>query len=255
MTTVFFIHGMWVAPWVWDRFVPLFEAEGYRCMRTTLRYHGEGPEDPDPRLGTTSLLDYAADLEREIRALDDLPVVIGHSMGGLLAQMLAANGLARAAVLLTPASPHGVMALRPSVIRSFASIMGRWTFWTRPVRPTFAEACYGILNVVPESERCSLYDRFCHESGHAVAEIGLWVLDRHKAAAAEAARIMCPMLVIGAGCDRMTPPDVVRRVASRYPTATYREFADHGHWLVGEPGSDKVAAGVIEWLKGQSIRP
>jgi pimeloyl-ACP methyl ester carboxylesterase len=81
------------------------------------------------------------------------------------------------------------------------------------------------------------------------------VLDRHKAAAAEAARIMCPMLVIGAGCDRMTPPDVVRRDASRYPTATYREFADHGHWLVGEPGSDKVAAGVIEWLKGQSIRP
>ncbi|MCU0612819.1 MAG: alpha/beta hydrolase [Candidatus Eisenbacteria bacterium] len=249
MTTLFFIHGMWCAPWVWEGFTQAFEEAGYRCVRATLRHHGEGPGTPEPRLGATSLLDYAADLESEIRALGDPPVVVGHSMGGLLAQMLAARGLARAAVLLTPASPHGVMALRPSVMRSFASVMCQPAFWRRPVRLSFAEASYGIFNMTPESKRRALYDKFCHESGRAAAEIGLWFLDSRRSAAVDASSVTCPMLVIGAARDRMTPSPIVRRVAGCYPTATYHEFADHGHWLIGEPGSEAVADVVVEWLK------
>ena len=59
-------------------------------------------------MGTTSLLDYAADLEREILALPERPVIIGHSMGGLLAQILAARGLCSRLVCLTPAAPRGI---------------------------------------------------------------------------------------------------------------------------------------------------
>jgi pimeloyl-ACP methyl ester carboxylesterase len=74
-------------------------------------------------LGTTSLLDYAADLEKQIRELEEVPILMGHSMGGLLAQIFGSRGLARALVLLTPASPAGILALKPSVIQSFSSIL------------------------------------------------------------------------------------------------------------------------------------
>lgn len=256
MTTLFFIHGMWAAPWVWDRCVSAFEAEGYRCVRATLRYHGEGADTPpDPRLGATGLLDYATDLKREIRALGNLPVVVGHSMGGLLAQILAARGLARAAVLLTPASPHGVMALRLSVVRSFASVMCRPGFWRHPMRLSFAEASYGIFNMVPKAERRALFDRFCFESGRAAAEIGFSYLDDRRASSVDAKAVTCPMLVIGASSDRMTPASVVRKVARRYPTATYRLLPGHGHWLIGEPSYGEVGSCIHEWLRAQGLEP
>ena len=92
--TVFMIHGMWGGSWYWQNYKNHLEARGYRCITSTLRYHDVSPKDaPHPQLGTTSLLDYADDLEKEIRALGVKPIIIGHSMGGLLAQMLAARGL------------------------------------------------------------------------------------------------------------------------------------------------------------------
>ena len=95
-----------------------------------MRYHDVNPDEPPhPLLGNISLLDYAEDLEREVRKFENPPILMGHSMGGLMAQILASRGLATALVLLTPASPHGIMALKPSVIKSFWSVMKKWGFW------------------------------------------------------------------------------------------------------------------------------
>ena len=121
--TIFMIHGMWGGSWHWENYKRLFEKEGYHCVTTILRYHDMDPKDaPNPQIGTTSLTDYAEDLEQEIQKLGVKPIVMGHSMGGLLAQILGSRGLAKALVLLTPASPAGVMALTPSVIKSFWSM-------------------------------------------------------------------------------------------------------------------------------------
>ncbi len=113
---------------------------------------------PDACLGTTSLLDYAEVLDGEIKQLRDKPIVMGHSMGGLLAQMLGARGLAEALVLLTPASPAGIVAITPSVIRSFWSIQTKWGWWRKPTRQTFAEAAYSLLHLLPETEQKQAYD-------------------------------------------------------------------------------------------------
>lgn len=204
VTTLSFINGMRCAPWVWDGFSRAFEDVGYDCVRATLRYHGDGPADPGPRLGTTSLLDYAADLEREIRGLSHLPIVVGHSMGGPLAQMLAARGLARAGVLLVPAAPSSAAALRPSVVRSFAGIMWRPGFWRRPMRLSFAKASYGIFNMVPKAQRRALFDRFCHESGRSAAAIALELL-YHPGGWNECPHSNTPVLRIGTVRCRMTP--------------------------------------------------
>jgi len=89
------VHGMWSRPHVWDNFRQFFEARNYRVVVPALRHHDRSPDGtPHPDLGTTSLADYISDLACEIGQLDRKPLVIGQSMGGLLAHMLAARGLA-----------------------------------------------------------------------------------------------------------------------------------------------------------------
>ena len=81
--TIFMIHGMWGRAWYWENYKSFFEAKGYHCITTTLRFHDMDPkETPNPQLGTASLLDYAGDLEEEIRQLGVKPILMGHSMGG-----------------------------------------------------------------------------------------------------------------------------------------------------------------------------
>jgi pimeloyl-ACP methyl ester carboxylesterase len=205
-------------------------------------------------LGTTSLLDYAQDLEEQISALEERPILMGHSMGGLLAQILGSRGLARGLVLLTPASPSGINALYPSVIKSFWSVLTRWGFWKKPQRLPFDAATYAMLHLLPTDEQKAIYDRFVFESGRATAEIGFWLLDFRGATKVDPTKVTCPVLVVSGAEDRITPASVVRKVADKYSSvSTYREFENHAHWVVGEPGWEKIATGVLDWLDG--IRP
>ncbi len=251
--TIFMIHGMWAKPHVWDAYAAFFTERGYRCVRPTLRYHDIEPgEPPDPRLGTTSLLDYADDLGEEIEDLDRRPIIIGHSMGGLLAQMLAARGLAEAAVLLTPAPPAGILLVhKPSVIRTFWKMQVQWGFWRKPVRLGFEESVYSTLHLLDPEEQRETYDELVWESGHAVFEIGYWFLDGDGAARVDETEVTCPTLVVGGGKDRMVPPSVVRRVARKYDhVATYKEYPSHAHWIIEEPGWEHVAGDLVAWLEG-----
>jgi len=244
------IHGMWGGGWHWENYKNFFEGKGYHCITPTLRFHDVSPkEPPSPHLGNTSLLDYAEDLEREIRKLNALPVLMGHSMGGLLAQILASRGLAKAAILLTPASPRGIIALRPSVIRSFWSGLTKWGFWRRPVRQTFNEAVYSMLHLMTVEEQQELFSRFVYESGRAACEIGFWFLDPKRAAEVDESKVLCPVLVIAGAQDRITPAPVVRKIADKYKAvSTYREFANHAHWVIGEPGWPEIVEYIFDWL-------
>jgi pimeloyl-ACP methyl ester carboxylesterase len=244
------VHGMCGASWHWDHYRVFFEERGYACLTPTLRYHDMDPrDDPDPVLGNTSLLDYAEDLEEEIKNLGVTPIIMGHSMGGLLAQMLGSRGLAKALVLLTPASPSGIMALKFSVIKCFWSTMTTWAFWRKPFRFTFNEAAYGVLNRCPAEEQRELYSRFVYESGRAASEIGFWLLDPQSAAKVDESKITCPVLVVAGGEDRIVPPAVVSKVRDKYQAVcTYKEYPDHGHWVLGEAGWETIAQEIADWL-------
>jgi non-heme chloroperoxidase len=247
--TLYMIHGMWGSGAYWSNYRSYFEAQGYRVLTPTLRHHGGRFEDPPPpALGNTSLLDYAADLEGEIRTLDRKPILMGHSMGGLLAQMLASRGLAKAVVLLTPASPRGINALRVSVVRSFLSAQMRWAYWRKPHRQTFGEAAYSMLQLLSPEEQQRVYRTFCYESGRAAFEIGMWLMDARRASEVDASRVTCPVLTIAGREDRITPASVVRHVARKYGSE-YLELAHHAHWVVGEPGWQDVAGAAAVWLR------
>ena len=248
-TTIVMIHGMWGGGWYWGNYKQFFEGKGYQCITPTLRYHDMDPkEPPNPQLGTTSLLDYAEDLEEEIRKLDKLPILMGHSMGGLLAQILGSRGLGKALVLLTPAAPRGITALKLSVIKSFWSIL-TWGVWKKPMRQNLNGAVYSMLQLMSTEEQRETYDRFVYESGRAAFEIGLPFLDSKGAAKVDETKITCPTLVIAGSQDRITPASVVRKVADKYKSvSTYKEFANHSHWVIAEPGWQEVAEYVSDWL-------
>ena len=251
--TIMMIHGMWGNDWDWRHYKQFFERKGYRCVTPNLRYHDMDPKsDPPRQLGTTSVLDYAGDLEREIKQLDSLPILMGHSMGGLLAQILGSRGLAQSLVLLTPASPRGVLALRPSVIKSFWSVLTKWGFWRNAMRQTFDEAVYAMLHLLSEEEQREAYGHFVYESGRAAAEIGFWLFDPGKATYVDESKVTCPVLVIAGSEDRITPPSVVKKTANKYrAVSTFKKFPNHSHWVIGEPGWEEIAQYIDDWLNLQ----
>jgi non-heme chloroperoxidase len=248
------IHGMFCGSWVWDNYKGSFEDKGYLCHTPVLRYHDINPLDkPDPALGTTSLLDYAQDLEKYIRKLDDKPLLMGHSMGGLLSQILGARGLASGLVLLTPASPSGINALKYSVIKSFWSILSKWRFWRKPHHLSFKTTVYAMMHLLSETDQKTVYDKLVYESGRAAAEIGYWYLDTNKATSVDETKVTCPVLVISGSEDRITPASTVKKVAEKYKSvSTYKEFQNHAHWVIGEDGWEEIAAFISVWIDGLS---
>jgi len=248
--TIFMIHGMWGGGWHWEKFKGYFEDMGYHCIVPYLRHHDIKPNDPPPPgLGKTSLLDYAEDLELEITKLDEKPIIMGHSMGGLLAQILASRDLAKAAVLITPAAPAGIVALTWSVIKSFQEVLFRWGFWKKPHKISYEKAVYATMGQLPVEERRYIYDRSVWESGRAATEIGFWFVGV-KGAQVDSSKLTCPLLIISGSEDNITPAKVVKKVAEKYkPLYTYMEVGGHAHWVIREPGWEKVAAYVYTWLE------
>lgn len=211
------------------------------------------PDAPPGALGETSLLDYVADLEKTILALPEKPVVIGHSMGGLLALLLCAKGLARAGVLLTPAPPSSILAIRPSNLLAFARIQARWGWWRKPHRATLGEALSYTFNTAGHAMGEKEHSSFVHESGRALLEIALPWLDWAKAATVDPRRVTVPLLFVAAEKDKLVPPGVVRRTAKHFAhVSDYVEYEDQGHWVLGQPGWKRVADHAEAWLTGKA---
>lgn len=240
---VMFIHGMWSRPHVWDGFRTYFEDRGYKVVVPTLRHHEIGADGRShPDLATTSVADYVSDIALEIGRLGRKPLVIGHSMGGLIAQILATRGLARAVVGLAPAQIAGVFNydIRSSWI--FRNEFTSWGFWRRPQLPSFEAMRFGALNCMAEADAERLYETLVPESGQTLLEIGLWFLDRQRTTWINPADVRCPMLFLTGAEDRLTPLWLTQRITGFYEgKARIEALAGRGHWLPSEPGWEALA--------------
>ena len=192
----------------------------------------------------------SADLEALLDGLDDDPILIGHSMGGLLAQMLAARRTVRALVLLAPSAPWGVLPATPFEYASAQALYLAGDFWNARLWPTPWIAAANALDNVPEDEHQPILDRFVPESGLATFEIMHWAFDFKRATQIDPRDVTCPILCLAGAKDRVNSPGTVRSVASRYRgRARYEELDGHSHWLIGEPGWEKIAKLALDWLE------
>jgi non-heme chloroperoxidase len=245
---VVMIHGAFCGPWAFDSMRQPFESAGWRVHTPTLRHHAHGVP-PSRALGTMSLTDYAHDLAKFVSTFDAPPILIGHSMGGLLAQMLAAKGLARALVLLAPCPPWGMLPSTIFEVASASTMLMTGQFWNQVLKPDYAIAAAHSLDRLPPAERHRVFSHFVPESGLATFEILHWGLDIKRAALVHASDVTCPILCLVGAHDRINPPSTVKRVAERYSgRAVYEALEGHSHWLVSEPGWEKIAARMLAWI-------
>ena len=257
--TIVFIHGGWVTPRCWDPFVTHFEARGFRCMAPAWpgkdRSVEEIRDDPSPLvgLGITEIVDH---YERIVRSLDEPPILIGHSFGGLFTQILLDRGLGAAGIVIDSAAPKGVFTLEPTSLLSLGRILATPFGWRKVVRWTFTEFRYAFVHTLPLPEARAIWDaQIVPDSGRPFFEAGYSMLDRHSPAAVDFANPRrAPLLLIAGLADRALPPVIARRTLRAYaasPALTeLRTFPGRTHWIIAQPGWQEVADSCIDWIGG-----
>jgi pimeloyl-ACP methyl ester carboxylesterase len=245
---VVLIHGMWCTGGNLERVAAALRARGFECHVPDLPAHEAGVRHAE--VGSMSLRDYLAHLERYIagKNFGRPPILLGHSMGGLLAQQLASRIDTFALVLLTPASPAGINAIRPGPLAAFAKVLSTPGFWHKPNKPSFERGRISAFNGLPEYKQNELYAGMVEESGRALLEIALWLLDRSRASRVDVASVNCPVYVVAAGKDHLTPAPVVRKVAALYDRATLRYYPQRSHWVIDDDETDEMAGEIAGWL-------
>ncbi len=249
---VLMIHGAFCGPWSLDGLKEKFEAAGYAVTAPALRFHNGAR--PPAALGTTGLADYAADLEDEIKTLRAPPILVGHSMGGLIAQMLASRLDIAALILLAPSPPWGVTPTTLFEIGAAQALHLHPGYWNMVLEPNRDVALAHSLDRLPRHMRDDVFGRFVPESGRATFEIMNWGLDMDRASEVDADCVTAPLLFLTGSEDRINPPSTVARIAALYQDRATHEVLDGmGHWLIGEPGWEGLALRSLEWLKRQGL--
>jgi pimeloyl-ACP methyl ester carboxylesterase len=160
---VVFVHGLWLLPSSWDRWATLFEEAGYTSLTPGW------PDDPETvaeanakpeAFAHKTVKQVAEHFEEIIRKLKRKPIIIGHSFGGLLAQILAGRGLAPATVAIDPAPFRGVLPLPISALKSAWPVLGNPANRNRAIPLTFEQFRFGFANAVSEEEAKQLYETF-----------------------------------------------------------------------------------------------
>src|SRR5262245_23067453 len=175
-TPVVFIHGLWLLPSSWDAWADLFKEAGYAPLTP------DWPDDPQtvekaratPDVLAKKTLKQVADHTCDvIKALEKKPAILGHSTGGLLAQMLAGWGLSAATVAIDPGVFRGVLPLPASVLRGVGPFLVDPRTRSRAITLTFDQFKFGWANALDEKEAKELYDRFhVAGSGISLAQMG-----------------------------------------------------------------------------------
>lgn len=248
---VLFIHGMWGSANVWQKYVSRFEAQGYETRAITLRHHEVTIDQPAPDgAEKVGLQDHVDDILEIIASYETPPILIGHSMGGLLVQLAAAKtDHVHAVIGICPAPPAGVFALKLSAIKLFSEILFTPMFWKKATKVSYEKARFGFFHTLSEEEAREYYKDLRWDSGKTVTEIAFWIFDRAKASKLDETAIGCPVLLLSGEIDRTVVASVVAASAKRYKgQCDYEELPGHSHWPLVEKGWEKVADKCIGWL-------
>jgi non-heme chloroperoxidase len=257
-TPVVFIHGLWLLPSSWDRWVGLFEDAGYMALTP------EWPDDPEtvegaraePEVLANKTLKQVADHTTEIiDALDKKPAVIGHSTGGLLAQMLAGRGRSAATVAIDPGVFRGVLPLPGSVLKGIGPFLVNPRTRGRAITLSYDQFKYGWANALDDNEAKQLYDTY-HVAGSGVslvqmgnANINPWTEAKVDTKNPDRG----PLLIIDGEKDHTVPwaiANAAYKRQKRNPGVTeIVQLPNRGHSLTIDHGWQEVAQTSLDFVR------
>lgn len=243
------IHGTWGnGPDVWGEMAPEMEKHGFRVHTPTLRHHELPLLDGALKIANLSLLDYVEDLSRYIKELEAPPLIVGSSMGGLLAQLVAAGNPHVGVILLAPAPACGMFPYYPSMMRIFLNHFTQWGYWRKPLFPEWRTFRWGVANEQKEEDALEFFKTLCTESGRAYAEMAFWFLDPKRASRVDVKAIRTPVLVFGGGRDRVVHPRIARLTAKRYKHGCYVHLPESDHMMMMGAELKNTMQHIDQWL-------
>jgi non-heme chloroperoxidase len=255
---VVFVHGLWLLPSSWDRWTKLFEDAGYVTLAPGW------PDDPPtveeakahPEVfAGKSIKEVADHFAQLLEKLDLRPALVGHSFGGLIAQILAGRGLAAVTVAIDPAPFRGVLPLPYSALKSAYPVIGRPSNRSRAVPLTHDQFHYAFANAVSDDEAADLYAKFAvPASGRplfqaATANFNPWTED--KVDTDNPGR--GPLLIISGDADHTVPPSMAHAAFEKQKdnegVTDFVSVPDRGHSLTIDGGWEKVANIALGFVK------
>jgi pimeloyl-ACP methyl ester carboxylesterase len=257
-TPVVFIHGLWLLPSSWDRWAQLFEEAGYAALTPSW------PDDPEtveearanPEVLAKKTLAQVADHTTEvIGRLDSKPAVMGHSTGGLLAQMIAGRGLSAATVAIDPGPFRGVLPLPISTLRVSLPVLRNPLNRGRAVTLTFDQFKYGWANALDEDEAKQLYEAY-HVAAPGVALMQMANANlnpRTEAKVDTRNPDRGPLLIIEGESDHTVAWAIAKAAYNRQKrnegVTEFETVTNRGHSLTIDSGWREVAEKALAFVK------
>jgi len=263
--TIVLIHGLWVTPRSWEKWVEHYESKGYRVLAPAypgLEVEVEAlREDPSPieALRVPAIVEH---LENIVGELDSPPIIMGHSMGGLLTQILLDHGYGAAGVAIDSVPAEGIKVVPVSQIRSVFPILRNPANRMKAVGFTPEQFHYAFANTLSEEESQEVYYRYHIPApgrlvwggvlanftpGHQDTYVDFRNEDR------------APLLFIAGEEDNLMPPAVNESNVKHYrhtkSVTDYKEFPGRSHYIVGQEGWEEVADYALEWAVENANRP
>jgi pimeloyl-ACP methyl ester carboxylesterase len=262
--TIVLVHGFWVTPRSWEKWVERYEAKGYRVLTPT--YPGFEVEvealreDPSPieALTLPAVVGHIGDI---IDELDKPPIIIGHSAGGLLTQILLDHGYGAAGVAIDSVPGEGVKVVPVSQIRSLFPILKNPANRHKAVGFTPEQWHYAFANTLGREESDAAYERYHIPASGRLVWVGAtanftpghqenYVNFRNEDRA--------PLLLIAGGEDNIMPPAVNESNAKHYrhtkSITDYKEFPGRSHYsVIGHNGWEEIADYALEWAEANAV--
>jgi pimeloyl-ACP methyl ester carboxylesterase len=234
---IVFLHGAFSSADHFAGWIGLFSQAGFECFAPSLP--GHAPSDPSA-LESLTLDDYLAALRHEIAKLGSPPVIVGHSMGGLLAQQLAAT-LPCKALICVASVPPWMLVPQIRALPFLAPVIPA-IFTGRAIHPTETTFRRLFVNGLPKEEQRQLIQSFGAESGRAFRAmvLGLGLLPGTP--------FQGPTLCLSGGEDRIISSRTSKAIA-RFYRARHDMFARRGHWLIAPSAGQEVAGSVMRWVQ------
>jgi pimeloyl-ACP methyl ester carboxylesterase len=253
------IHGAWLSARSWENYVDYFGARGFAVTAPEWpRKVGDVEEmremaDDSAGLGVNEIVDHHAAL---IGELDQPPVLIGHSYGGLFVELLLDRGLGRAGVAMSPAPPKGILKLPFSTLKAGAPALAHPSKRHGVVTLTLEEFTYAFVNTFSPEDAAAAYERYAvPETGQIFYEAGFANFHLHPPTEVHFKNgERAPLLLVGADKDNTVPASLSKAQYERYeksPAQTdYLEFEGRPHLHMAAPDWEEVAQAVDGWLEG-----